>query len=98
MLYTKKYEGQLEENKRSTPKTKNSKRPKMDREIKFRVERSDDAADAAADVCDDDDVNDGKNQTMKIPNGTAAAATIRKRYAKIGIDETTSGPRSVIPP
>ena len=70
----------------------------MDRENTWRVERSDDAADAAAaDVCDDD-VNDGENQTMKIPNGTAAAATIRKRYTKIGIDETTSGPRSVIPP
>ena len=69
----------------------------MDRENKFRVERSDDAADDTADVCDDD-VNNGKNQIMKIPNGTAAAATIRKRYTKIGIDETTSGPRSVIPP
>ena len=69
----------------------------MDRENKFRVERSDDAADDTADVCDDD-VNDGENQIMKIPNGTAAAATIRKRYAKIGIDKTTSGPRSTILP
>ena len=69
----------------------------MDRENKFRVERSDDTADDAADVCDDD-VNDGENQIMKIPNGTAAAATIRKRGIKIGIDKTTSGPRSVIPP
>ena len=50
----------------------------MNRENKFRVERSDDAADDAADVRDDD-VNDGENQTMKNPNGTAAAATIRKR-------------------
>ena len=97
LLYKKKYEGQLEEKKRSTPKTKNSKRPKMDRENKFRVERSDDAADDTADVCDHD-VNYGENQIMKNPNGTAAAATIRKRYTKIGIDETTSGPRSVIPP
>ena len=96
MLYKKKCEGQLGENK-STPKTKNSKRPKMDREHKFRVERSDDAADDAADVCDDV-VNDSENQIMKIPNGTAAAATIRKRYTKIGIDKTTTGPRSVIPP
>ena len=69
----------------------------MDRENKFRVERSDDAADDTADVCDDD-VNNGENQITKNPNGTAAAATIRKRYIKIGIDKTTSGPRSVIPP
>ena len=69
----------------------------MNRENKFRVERLDDATDDAADVCNDD-VNDGEYQIMKIPNGTAAAATIRKRYTKIGIDKTTSGPRSVIPP
>ena len=75
---TGKREWNYRKNKRSNPKTKNSKRPKMNRENKFRVERSDDAAEDAADIRDDD-VNDGQNQTTKNPNGTATAATITKR-------------------